>query len=81
MGSDHSHFIYDGFIIVLAYFNPSMIENPDQTIMNPNTLLPFAVGSIALTILLLWLMRKYSSTSYTQVYKDDKPTELDKFSF
>jgi len=76
-----AHFIYDGFIIVLAYFNPSMIENPDQTIMNPNTLLPFAVGSIAMTIFLLWLMRKYSSTSYARVYKDDKPTELDKFSF
>ena len=76
-----AHFIYDGFIIVLVYFNPSMIKNPDQTLMNPSTLLPLALGSVALTILLLWLMRKYSSTSYTQVYKNDKPSELDKFSF
>ena len=76
-----AHFIYDGFIIVLVYLNPSMIKNPDQTLMNPNTLLPFAMGSIVLTVLLLWLMRKYSSVSYAQVYKDDKPTELDKLSF
>ena len=76
-----AHFIYDGFIIVLVYLNPSMINNPDQTLMNPNTLLPFAVGSIVLTVLLLWVMRKYSSVTYAQVYKDDRAKELDKFSF
>jgi len=76
-----AHFIYDAFIIVLVYFNPSMLNNPDQTLMNPNTLLPMAVGSVFLTIVLLWLMRKYSSASYRQVYKDDNPSELDKLSF
>jgi uncharacterized protein len=76
-----AHFIYDAFIIVLVYFNPSILDNPDQTLMNPNTLLPMAVGSVCLTIFLLWLMRKYSSASYRQVYKDDHPSELDKLSF
>jgi uncharacterized protein len=76
-----AHFIYDGFIIVLVYFNPSMIKDPDQSIMNPNSLLPLAVISLGLTILLLRLMKKNSSVSYTEVYREDKPSELDKFSF
>lgn len=76
-----AHFVYDGFIIVLVYFNPSMIKDPDQSILNPNNLLPMGVISLALTILLLWQMKKNSSASYAQVYKGDKPSELDKFSF
>jgi uncharacterized protein len=76
-----AHFIYDGFIIVLVYFNPSMIKDPDQSIMNPNSLLPMAVISLGLTILILRLMKKNSSVSYADVYRDDKPSELDKLSF
>jgi hypothetical protein len=76
-----AHFIYDGFIIVLVYFNPSMMKDPDQSIMNPNSLLPLGLISFGLTILLLWQMKKNSSVSYTEVYRDDKPSELDKFSF
>jgi uncharacterized protein len=76
-----AHFIYDGFIIVLVYFNPSMIKNPDQSMMNPHSLLPLAVISLGLTLLLLWQMKKHSSASYPEVYSADKPSELDKFSF
>lgn len=76
-----AHFIYDGFIIVLVYFNPSMIKNPDQSIMNANSLLPIAIISLGLTILLIGVMKNISSVSYAKVYKDDKPPESDKFSF
>jgi membrane protease YdiL (CAAX protease family) len=76
-----AHFIYDGFIIVLAYFNPSMMENTDASIINAANLAPLAAVSLAVTIFLIWLMKKNSSASYVAIYKDDKPSELDKFSF
>jgi len=76
-----AHFIYDGFIIVLVYFNPSMIKNPDQSLMSPNNLLPLGLISLGLTIFLLRQMKKNSSVTYAEVYKEDKPSELDKFSF
>jgi membrane protease YdiL (CAAX protease family) len=76
-----AHFIYDGFIIVLVYFNPSMIKNPDQSIMSPHSLLPLAVISLVLTIFLLWQMKKNSSASYSEVYREDHPSESDKLSF
>ncbi|MGZ3940142.1 MAG: CPBP family intramembrane glutamic endopeptidase, partial [Flavisolibacter sp.] len=76
-----AHFIYDGFIIVLAYFNPSLVTNPDQSIMSANNLLPLGVVSLIATVLLLWQMKKNSSVSYSDIYREDKPSELDKFSF
>ena len=76
-----AHFIYDAFIIVLIYLNPSLIKNPEQSLMNPHTLLPVAIASLSLTIFMLWVMKKNSTASYEEVYKDDKPSELDKFSF
>lgn len=76
-----AHFIYDGFIIVLVYFNPSMVKNADQSIMNPNSLLPLAIISLVLTIWIIHIMRKNSTVAYTDVYKNDKSSELDKLSF
>jgi len=76
-----AHFIYDGFIIVLAYFNPSLVTNPDQSIMSANNLLPLGIVSLIAIVLLLWQMKKNSSASYSEIYREDKPSELDKFSF
>jgi membrane protease YdiL (CAAX protease family) len=76
-----AHFIYDGFIIVLVYLNPDMAKNPDQSIMNPNSLLPLALVSLALTVWILYIMKKNSSVSYAEVYSNDKPSEIDKLSF
>jgi uncharacterized protein len=76
-----AHFVYDGFIIVLAYFNPSLIKNPDQSIMSPNAMLPMAIVSLVLTIFLFWQMKKNSSASYDETYREDSPSEIDKFSF
>lgn len=76
-----AHFVYDASIIVLAYFNPSMIKNPDDSMINPNMLVPMAIVSLLLTVGLILYMKKNSSASYAQVYADDQPKELDKFSF
>jgi len=76
-----AHFIYDAFIIVLVYINPEIAKNPDQSIMNANSLLPLAVVSIALTVWLILIMKKNSSITYAEVYRDDKPSEVDNLSF
>lgn len=75
-----AHFLYDGFIIVLAYFNPKMIENPDASVFqNTGSLAIMALISAALTIGLLLVMKRNSSASYEAVYADDtpKPSEND----
>jgi membrane protease YdiL (CAAX protease family) len=76
-----AHFIYDGFIIVLAYFNPSLVTNPDESIMSANNLLPLGIVSLIATVFLLWQMKKNSSVTYDEIYRDDKPSEIDKLSF
>lgn len=76
-----AHFLYDGSIIVLAYFNPSIIKNSDQSIINTNNLAALAIISAVLTIFIIVLMKKNSSVSYHDVYPDDTPSDLNKFSF
>lgn len=76
-----AHFLYDGSIIVLAYLNPSIVNNPDESIINTAYLGVAGLVSAALTIYLIWLMKTHSSVSYADVYRGDQPSELDKFSF
>lgn len=76
-----AHFIYDGFIIVLVYFNPALIKNPDQSIMTAGSELPLAIVSVILTVLIIRLMKNISSVSYEQIYRNDNPPAPDKFSF
>lgn len=76
-----AHFVYDGSIIVLAYFNPAMVKNPDDSMINPNMLVPMAIVSLALTVGVILFMKKNSSASYAEVYRNDAPNELDKLSF
>lgn len=76
-----AHFCYDGFIIVWAYLHPSLISNPDQSLMKTDGLAIMGVASLVLTVALVMWMRKESTVSYAEVYRYDKPTDLDKFSF
>lgn len=76
-----AHFIYDGSIIVLAYLNPSIVKNPDQSIISSGNLAAYGLISLALTIVVIWLMKINSSVSYDEVYKNDKPSVSDHFSF
>lgn len=74
-----AHFAYDAFIIILAYFNPSMIENTNQSFIENSTLPLMALGSALFSGLLLWVMIRSSSGSYEAVYAEDKqpPSEKD----
>jgi uncharacterized protein YjeT (DUF2065 family) len=68
-----AHFFYDAFMIVLVYLNPEMLKNMDATIIQQSNLQLFVSGmvSLAITVLIIWQMKKKSQTSYEEVYKTD----------
>jgi membrane protease YdiL (CAAX protease family) len=70
------HFVYDGLMIVVIYLDPAKIENPDETIMNPSSLVYSSIVSILLVIILVRYMKKKSVTSYKDVYSEDQPKDL-----
>jgi uncharacterized protein len=76
-----AHFFYDGSIILMAYLSPSLVQQSDQSIINTSGLGLMALISMALTIFILWKMRQNSSVSYAEVYREDRPSDLDKLSF
>jgi membrane protease YdiL (CAAX protease family) len=69
-----AHFFYDGFMIVLLYLNPEMIKNTDSTLMQQSQLqlIVSAMVSLAVTVFILWQMRKKSTASFEAVYRRDK---------
>jgi hypothetical protein len=75
-----AHFIYDGLIIVIVYFKPEMVNDPNATIVDSAQLSLMALLSAALTLMVVWQMIKRSKVSYKEVYKDDHPP-YDEFSF
>jgi membrane protease YdiL (CAAX protease family) len=75
-----AHFIYDGMIIVIAYFVPSMVDNPNASMIDPAKMTGLALISTILTVLTVVVMKKISTVSYSEVYKDDKPPK-DPFTF
>jgi uncharacterized protein len=77
-----AHFAYDGLMIVLIYFNPSMAESTDATLLHQTNLqlLFSATLSLLLTLLIIWQMKKRSSASFVEVYKGDNETP-DEFTF
>jgi uncharacterized protein len=77
-----AHFVYDAFFITLAYFNPELVTNADAQLVDKSYLTLAALGSTALVVLLVWLMKKNSTTDYNEVYRDDLPSPSPKdFSF
>jgi membrane protease YdiL (CAAX protease family) len=76
-----AHFFYDGFLICLAYWKPSMIQNPDSSFLSPGIMLPLAIASGILTILIIRQMKILSDTSYIEIYKNDKVNKEDDFTF
>jgi uncharacterized protein len=68
-----AHFFYDGLVIVLAYFNPALIDNPDASIFeNTKGMIPMALVSVALTVLILNLMKKNSVADYHTLYEEEQ---------
>ena len=64
-----AHFIYDGLVIVLVYFNPEMLNEEN----GPKATNIALIGSISfvLVVLLIEWMRKKTTTTYADLYADD----------
>ncbi|HYH14734.1 MAG TPA: CPBP family intramembrane glutamic endopeptidase, partial [Flavisolibacter sp.] len=74
-----AHFIYDAFLIVLAYFNPQMVSNADTPMIDTSYLWVGALMSAVILGGLLWWMKRNSTNSYERVYasKHVAPSEND----
>ena len=75
-----AHFAYDAFFIVLAYFQPQILESAEASLFNESAQALLALISTALVVGLVWLMKKQSTTSYAKVYEKDSLNNQD-FSF
>ena len=69
-----AHFVYDAFFITLAYFNPELVTDPNAALVNKSYLLGAALVSTALVVLIVWVMKKNSTTDYNEIYRDDEPS-------
>ncbi|MDB5251697.1 MAG: family intrarane metalloprotease [Flaviaesturariibacter sp.] len=68
-----AHFFYDALFIVLAWLNPTMLDNPDAPVMSSGAhAVVMALVSAAITIALLLIMKRNSATSYQAVYAADR---------
>jgi membrane protease YdiL (CAAX protease family) len=63
------HFVYDAVLIVLAYYNPEML-NDEPSVKASSLAAAGAVSAALVTLLFLW-MKKNSTETYEQVYADD----------
>jgi membrane protease YdiL (CAAX protease family) len=64
-----AHFIYDGSLIVLTYFNPEMLN--DETSVKLSNVALLATVSFVIMVLIVGWMKKNSVTKYSEVYADD----------
>ena len=74
-----AHFMYDGLLIVLAYFNPAMI-NDDNVGKAQNLALIGTVSFVCVIFLIEW-MRKKTVVTYTEVYAEDGQVKDHPFDF
>jgi uncharacterized protein len=64
-----AHFVYDALLIVLAYFNPEML-NEESTVKLTSLALAGTVSFLLVVVLIEW-MRRRTTTQYKEVYGDD----------
>ena len=76
-----AHFFYDALIIVLAYFNPEMLESKEAVMFNGSSLMISTLISAALVGLCIWLMKKNSTVTYEGVYRNDETPKHQDLSF
>jgi membrane protease YdiL (CAAX protease family) len=75
-----AHFVYDGVLIVLVYFNPEMLKD-EQSVTATNIALIGSISFAGVVLLIEW-MRKKTTTTYAEVYADDdKPVKNHPFDF
>lgn len=66
-----AHFVYDAFFITLAFYQPQIATDADATLFEGLPLPLLALISAAVVTGLVFVMKKASSTSFAEVYKDD----------
>jgi len=76
-----AHFFYDALIIVLAYFNPEMLENNEVAMFSGLSLIFTTLISAALVGLCIWFMKKNSTVTYDGVYRNDEIPKHQDLSF
>lgn len=64
-----AHFLYDALLLVLAFFNPEML-NEETPVRISSIALMAAVTGLLAVLLLIW-MKKRSTTTYANVFADD----------
>ncbi len=64
-----AHFIYDALLIVVAYYNPGMLEENGTT--GIRELAVPGAGSAVVVLVLLIIMKKKSSTRFPEIYAED----------
>lgn len=76
-----AHFFYDAFFITWAYFQPQIIDDTTSTITQGTLQIVLALGSAALVAVLVWIMKKNSTITYNEVYKNDHIPKHEDLSF
>ena len=76
-----AHFFYDAFFITWAYFQPQIIDDTSSTITEGTLQVVLALVSAALVALLVWVMKKNSTITYNEVYKNDHIPKHEDLSF
>ncbi|MBL0271566.1 MAG: CPBP family intramembrane metalloprotease [Chitinophagaceae bacterium] len=64
-----AHFVYDGLLIVLSYFNPELL-NEENSVKLSNIALMGAISFLVVVLLVGW-MKKRSTVTYAEVYAED----------
>lgn len=62
-----AHFIYDALLVILAYYNPAMLESDQQPVSAQALALIGSVSFLLVVILIEWMRRK-STANYAAVY-------------
>lgn len=76
-----AHFAYDAFFIIWAFFQPQIIDDAEGTMATGSTQVVLALISAGLVALLVWFMKKNSTVSYSEVYKNDEIPKHQDLSF
>ena len=65
-----AHFVYDAFLVTMVYFDPTMMNDSEQTFKFSNLASTGAISAVIVTALVI-LMRKKSTTTFEAVYAED----------
>jgi uncharacterized protein len=77
-----AHFFYDALILTIIHFNPKQMDSDSPALTN-NAVATALAGlvSLALSIVIIWYMKKKSAVRYADVYKNDHHDYNNPFEF